>query len=34
VKYGLQPVGTGPFKVDRVVPRERLALSRFDGYWD
>ena len=28
------PSGTGPFKVDRVVPRERLELSRFDGYWD
>ena len=27
-------VGTGPFKVDRMVPRERLELSRFDGYWD
>jgi peptide/nickel transport system substrate-binding protein len=34
VKYGQQPVGTGPFKVDRVVPRERMELSRFDGYWD
>src|SRR5258707_4701150 len=34
VKYAQQPVGTGPFKVDRVVPRERLELSRFDGYWD
>ena len=33
-KYAQQPVGTGPFKVDRVVPRERLELSRFDGYWD
>ena len=34
VKVALQPAGTGPFKVDRVVPRERLELSRFDGYWD
>ena len=34
VKVGLKPVGTGPFKVDRVVPRERIELSRFDGYWD
>ena len=34
VKYGLNPVGTGPFKVDRVVPRERMELSRFDVYWD
>jgi len=34
VKYAQQPVGTGPFKVDRMVPRERLELSRYDGYWD
>jgi ABC-type transport system substrate-binding protein len=34
VKVALQPIGTGPFKVDRMVPRERLELSRFDGYWD
>ena len=34
VKFAVQPVGTGPFKVDRMVPRERLELSRFDGYWD
>ena len=34
VKYNVNPIGTGPFKVDRVVPRERLELSRFDGYWD
>ena len=20
--------------VDRVVPRERMELSRFEGYWD
>jgi ABC-type transport system substrate-binding protein len=33
-KVALQPAGTGPFKVDRMVPRERLDLSRFDGYWD
>ncbi len=33
-KFALQPVGTGPFKVDRVVPRERLELSRFADYWD
>ena len=34
VKVALQPSGTGPFKVDRMVPRERLELLRFDGYWD
>src|SRR5262249_61362965 len=33
-KVAQQPIGTGPFKVDRMVPRERLELSRFDGYWD
>ena len=33
-RSALQPSGTGPFKVDRVVPRERLELSRNAGYWD
>ena len=33
-KVALKPSGTGPFKVDRVVPRERMDLSRFDNYWD
>jgi ABC-type transport system substrate-binding protein len=26
--------GTGPWKMTRFVPRERLELARFDGYWD
>jgi ABC-type transport system substrate-binding protein len=26
--------GTGPWKLDKFVPRERLELVRFDGYWD
>src|SRR4029077_16153831 len=26
--------GTGPWKMDKFVPRERLELVRFDGYWD
>src|SRR6185436_14684125 len=34
VKFAQAPIGTGPFKVDRMVPRERLELSRFDGYGD
>jgi peptide/nickel transport system substrate-binding protein len=34
IKVALQPSGTGPFKVDRVVPRERLELSRNADYWD
>ena len=33
-KVALNPSGTGPFKVDRVVPRERMELSRNAGYWD
>jgi ABC-type transport system substrate-binding protein len=33
-KFALQPSGTGPFKVDRVVPRERLELSRNTDYWE
>src|SRR4029450_12205101 len=34
VKVALQPVGTGPFKVDRMVARGRPELSGLDGYWD
>jgi ABC-type transport system substrate-binding protein len=26
--------GTGPWKLDKFVPRERLELVRFEGYWD
>src|SRR5713226_1695913 len=33
-KFALQPSGTGPFKVDRVVPRERMELSRNADYWE
>lgn len=33
-KFALAPSGTGPFKVERVVPRERIELSRNDAYWD
>src|SRR3954447_9845447 len=34
VKVAQQPIGTGPFKVDRVVPRERLGRARFAGSSD
>ena len=34
VKVAMQPSGTGPFKVDRVVPRERMELSRNADYWE
>ena len=33
-KVALNPSGTGPFKVDRVVPRERMELSRNADYWE
>src|SRR5262245_2740523 len=33
-KFALQPSGTGPFKVDRVLPRERMELSRNADYWE
>jgi len=26
--------GTGPWKMDKFIPRERLEVVRFDGYWD
>lgn len=30
----LPAAGTGPFRISRVVPRERVELLRNDGYWD
>jgi peptide/nickel transport system substrate-binding protein len=27
------PVGTGPFRVVEYVPRQRVVVERFDGYW-
>lgn len=26
--------GTGPFRITKLVPRERVELARWDGYWD
>ncbi len=31
--FAREPSGTGPFRVSRFVPRERLEMVRFDGYW-
>ncbi|WP_239501280.1 ABC transporter substrate-binding protein, partial [Streptococcus pneumoniae] len=28
------PSGTGPWRVDRYVPRERLELVKNDSYWN
>ena len=33
-KFAEQPSGTGPFKVTRLVPRERLELEANKTYWD
>jgi peptide/nickel transport system substrate-binding protein len=33
-KVALQPSGTGPWKVDKFVPRTRVELVRNPEYWD
>ena len=33
-QYAKAPAGTGPYKFDRVVPRERLELVKNADYWD
>ena len=33
-KVAMQPSGTGPFKLDRLVPRERADLVKNAAYWD
>src|SRR4030095_963941 len=33
-KFATAPSGTGPFKLDKFVPRERAELVRNAGYWD
>ncbi|HEV7328423.1 MAG TPA: ABC transporter substrate-binding protein [Bosea sp. (in: a-proteobacteria)] len=33
-KVAYQPAGTGPWKVDKFVPRERVELVRNAGYWN
>jgi peptide/nickel transport system substrate-binding protein len=29
----LNPIGTGPFKISKVIPGESVELVRFDDYW-
>jgi peptide/nickel transport system substrate-binding protein len=33
-KFAYQPSGTGPFKLDKLVPRERAELVKNTAYWD
>ncbi len=33
-KVAAQPSGTGPFKLDKLVPRERAELVKNSAYWD
>jgi peptide/nickel transport system substrate-binding protein len=33
-KFASDPSGTGPFKLARLVPRERVELVKNTGYWD
>ncbi|HWZ48078.1 MAG TPA: ABC transporter substrate-binding protein [Herbaspirillum sp.] len=33
-KFAFQPSGTGPFKLDKLVPRERAELVKNPNYWD
>lgn len=29
----LHPVGTGPYKVTEFVPKDKVVMERFDGFW-
>src|SRR3981081_1150210 len=33
-KFAMAPSGTGPFKLDKFVPRERAELVKKADYWD
>jgi peptide/nickel transport system substrate-binding protein len=33
-RYGENPSGTGPFKLDSWIPGEKIVLARNGGYWD
>ena len=33
-RFALAPSGTGPWRIERVVPRERIEFARNARYWD
>jgi peptide/nickel transport system substrate-binding protein len=33
-KFASEPSGTGPFKLARLVPRDRVELVKNEGYWN
>ena len=33
-EYGKKPVGTGPFRITRVVPGQYVEMVRNESYWD
>ncbi|UFN49636.1 ABC transporter substrate-binding protein [Roseomonas sp. OT10] len=33
-RFAMEPSGTGPFRLARLVPRERAELVRNDAYWN
>ena len=33
-KFASEPSGTGPFKLARLVPRERVELVKNEAYWN
>lgn len=33
-EFAKKGVGTGPYKIASLAPKDRLVLERFDGYWE
>ena len=34
VEFAKAPIGTGPFRISRVVAGQYVEMTRFDNYWD
>lgn len=33
-EFAKNGIGTGPYKIVKLAPKDRLILERFDGYWE